>query len=179
MKIREIRPDEHTALGAITVRSYRHLVGEESLGDYEKVLVDVTARTLDCDVLVALSEGGRLMGGVTYVPGPGTSMSEFSDPAAAGIRHLAIDPEFQGSGAGRALVLACIERACEQHREVVRLHSTAPMVIARAMYERMGFVRTPELDLFFDGEPYSPEEPLHLMAYALSLVDSAGDDASS
>jgi ribosomal protein S18 acetylase RimI-like enzyme len=174
MQIRPIRADEHAALGEITVRSYRHLVGEESLGGYEEVLVDVTSRTLDCEVFVALSDEGRLMGGVTYVPGPGTSMSEFADPTAAGIRHLAVDPDVQGSGAGRALVGVCIKRAREQHRDVVRLHSTAPMVIARAMYERLGFVRTPEFDLFFDEEPYTPQEPLHLIAYALSLADSHG-----
>jgi len=172
MEIRPIQSDEHAELGAITVRSYRHLVGEETLGGYEEVLVDVTARTLDCEVFVALDDEGRIMGGVTYVPGPGTSMSEFSDPTAAGIRHLAVDPNYQGSGAGRALVDVCIERAREQRRDVVRLHSTSPMVIARAMYERMGFVRTPEFDLFFDEEPFSPQEPLHLIAYALSLVDS-------
>jgi len=179
MEIRPIRTDEHAELGEITVRSYRHLVGAASLGGYEEVLVDVTSRTRDCDVLVALNIEGRIIGGVTYVPGPGTSMSEFSDPTAAGIRHLAVDPEFQGSGAGRALVDACIERARHQHRDVVRLHSTPPMVIARAMYEHLGFVRTPEFDLFFDEEPYSPEEPLHLIAYALFLVDSQNNNPDS
>jgi ribosomal protein S18 acetylase RimI-like enzyme len=169
MEIRPIREDEHAELGQITVRSYRHLSGGESLGGYEEVLVDVTSRTLDCDVLVALDDEGTIVGGVTYVPGPGTSMSEFSDPTAAGIRHLAVDPDFQGSGAGRALVDACIERARSQHRDYVRLHSTPPMKIARAMYERLGFVHTPEFDLFFDDEPYSPQEPLHLIAYALKL----------
>ena len=172
MEIRPIRDNEHAELGQITVRSYRHLAGGESLGSYEEVLVDVTSRTRDCEVFVALSDEGRLMGGVTYVPGPGTSMSEFTDPTAAGIRHLAVDPQFQGSGAGRALVDACIERARDQHRDCVRLHSTPPMVIARAMYERLGFVHTPEFDLFFDEEPYSPEEPLHLIAYALTLRDT-------
>jgi ribosomal protein S18 acetylase RimI-like enzyme len=170
MEIRPIHAEEHAELGDITVRTYRHLAGGESLGGYEEVLVDVTSRTLDCEVFVAVDADGKLMGGVTYVPGPGTSMSEFSDPSAAGIRHLAVDPDFQGSGAGRALVEACINRAREQHRDRVRLHSTPPMVIARAMYERMGFVRTPEFDLFFYEEPYTPEEPLQLIAYALSLV---------
>jgi hypothetical protein len=45
------------------------------------------------------------------------------------------------------------------------------MVIARAMYERLGFVHIPELDIFYSEEPYSPAEPLHLIAYALSLDD--------
>lgn len=171
MQIRPIHLDECEELGRITVRSYRHLVSDEPLGSYEEVLNDVRSRTVDCEVLVALSDEGNMLGGVTYVPGPGTSMSEFTDPEAAGIRHLAIDPSHQGSGAGHALVVACIERARGQHRRRVRLHSTPPMVIARAMYERLGFVHIPELDIFYSEEPYSPAEPLHLIAYALSLDD--------
>ena len=172
MEIRPIRPDECDELGRITVRSYRHLARGEPLGSYEEELANVAARTSEADVFVALNDEGALMGGVTYVPGPGTSMSEFADEGAAGIRHLAIDPTHQGSGAGHALVEACIARAREQHRPRVRLHSTPPMVVARAMYERFGFVHTPKFDIFFDEEPYSPEEPLHLIAYKLSLEKS-------
>jgi ribosomal protein S18 acetylase RimI-like enzyme len=171
MQIRPIHQDECEELGRVTVRSYRHLAGGEPLGSYEEVLKDVRARMVDCEVLVALNEEGEMLGGVTYVPGPGTSMSEFTDPEAAGIRHLAVDPSHQGSGAGHALVVACIERARGQLRRRVRLHSTPPMVIARAMYERLGFVHVAELDVFYGEEPYSPDEPLHLMAYALSLDD--------
>jgi ribosomal protein S18 acetylase RimI-like enzyme len=172
MEIRPIRPDECDELGRITVRSYRHLAGGEPLGPYEEELVNVAARTREADVFVALNDEGVLLGGVTYVPGPGTSMSEFADEEAAGIRHLAIDPTHQGSGAGHALLEACIARARDQYRARVRLHSTAPMVVARAMYERFGFVHTPEFDIFFDEEPYSREEPLHLIAYRLSLDES-------
>jgi GNAT superfamily N-acetyltransferase len=172
MEIRAIRRDECDELGRITVRSYRDLAGGEPLGSYEEELANVGARTSDAEVFVALSDEGVLLGGVTYVPGPGTSMSEFADEEAAGIRHLAVDPSHQGSGAGHALVEACIARARVLHRRRVRLHSTQPMVVARAMYERFGFVHTPEFDIFFDEEPYSRQEPLHLIAYKLSLEGS-------
>jgi ribosomal protein S18 acetylase RimI-like enzyme len=169
MQIRPVQLDECEELGRLTVRSYRHLAGGEPLGSYEEELKNVRARMVDCEVLVALNEEGELLGGVTYVPGPGASMSEFTDPEAAEIRHLAVDPSHQGSGAGHALVVACIERARGQLRRRVRLHSTPPMVIARAMYERLGFVHVAELDVFYGEAPYSPDEPLHLMAYALSF----------
>jgi ribosomal protein S18 acetylase RimI-like enzyme len=172
MEIRTIHPDECEELGRITVRSYRRLTGGEPLGSYEEELADVKARTSEADVFVALNDEGVLMGGVTYVPGPGTSLSEFVDEEAAGIRHLAVDPRHQGSGAGRALIETCIAQARAQQRLRVRLHSTKPMVIARAMYERLGFVRTSEFDIFYDGEPYSVEAPLHLIAYALTLPET-------
>jgi hypothetical protein len=39
------------------------------------------------------------------------------------------------------------------------------------MYQRRGFVRAPEFDVFFTGESSSNEEPLHLMSYVLELPD--------
>jgi ribosomal protein S18 acetylase RimI-like enzyme len=172
MEIRPVRPDEYEKLGRLTVRSYRHLAGGEPLGSYEEVLADVASRALDCEVFVAVDDLKTIMGGITYVPGPTTSMSEFEDVDAAGIRHLAVDPAFQGAGVGRALLQVCINRAREQERPRLRLHSTTPMVIARAMYERMGFVRAPEFDLFFAEPPYSAEEPLHLISYVMELSEA-------
>jgi predicted N-acetyltransferase YhbS len=171
MEIRRVQLDECEKLGRLTVRSYRHLAGGEPLGSYEEVLADVQARITDCEVFVALDDLGTVMGGITYVPGPNTSMSEFDDVDAAGIRHLAVDPAFQGSGVGRALVQTCVDRARELHRPRVRLHSTTPMVIARAMYERMGFARAPEFDLFFSEPPYTQDEPLHLISYVMELSE--------
>jgi ribosomal protein S18 acetylase RimI-like enzyme len=172
MQIRHVLPDEYEKLGRLTVRSYRHLANGESLGAYEDVLADVKSRVLDCEVFVAVDDLDVIMGGITYVPGPNTSMSEFDDVDAAGIRHLAVDPAFQNAGVGRALLKICIEHAREQQRPRLRLHSTTPMVIARAMYERMGFVRAPEFDLFFSEPPYSEQEPLHLISYVMELSES-------
>ena len=171
MEIRRVQLDECDELGRLTVRSYRHLAGGEPLGSYEEVLGDVMGRITDCEVFVAVDDLGTVMGGITYVPGPNTSMSEFDDVDAAGIRHLAVDPAFQGSGVGRALVMTCIEHARDLRRPRVRLHSTSPMVIARAMYERIGFVRAPEFDLFFGEAPYSQEGPLHIISYVKEMSE--------
>jgi GNAT superfamily N-acetyltransferase len=170
MKIRSILPDECDALGEITVAAYRQLMAGQELGGYEEVLRDVASRSDDCDVIVAVGANDHVvLGGVTYVPDASRSMSEFSDPDAAGIRMLAVDPEHQGAGIGGALVEACIARARAQHRKRIILHSTAVMEVARAMYEQLGFDTAPELDAWVTDEPYSEENPLRLIAYVLTL----------
>jgi ribosomal protein S18 acetylase RimI-like enzyme len=169
MQIRLIRPDECEALGKVTLRAYRNLDGRESLGPYENELLDVAARQLDSEVYVALDSDGTLVGGVTYVPGPERTMSEFQDPDGAGIRMLAVDPQYQGLGVGRALVETCVARARLQHRRRIFLHSTPVMTSAQAIYKQLGFELSPELDIWFDDDPYSPSNPLHLIAYTLAL----------
>jgi ribosomal protein S18 acetylase RimI-like enzyme len=107
-----------------------------------------------------------VIGGVTYVPDAGRAMSEFSDPDAAGIRMLAVRPDRQGAGAGKALTAACIEQARSDGRSRILLHSTDVMKVAQDMYRRMGFVEVPELD---DWVLRSPGPDLRLIAFSLAL----------
>ncbi len=168
MEIRRVQPDEYSALGEITVRAYCELFESDPLGDYERELLGVASRDADSEVYVAVDDDGSLLGGVTYVPGPGHQMSEFSDPDAAGIRMLAVDPRRQGRGAGRALTVWCVELARSRERRRVVLHSTARMTIAHGIYERLGFVRSPKLDEWVE-ENAPTDEPLHLMSFTLEL----------
>jgi ribosomal protein S18 acetylase RimI-like enzyme len=95
-------------------------------------------------------------------------MSEFSDPDAAGIRMLAVDPRCQGAGVGRALTVWCVELARSRGRRRVVLHSTPVMTIAHDIYLSLGFVRSPELDVWVEENDHSPE-PLHLMSFTLEI----------
>jgi predicted N-acetyltransferase YhbS len=167
MEIRTIRQEEFDVLGRLTVEAYRALHGGESLGAYEDQLLDVSTRAADSLVLVALDEAGDVLGGVTYVPGAGRAMSEFADAEAAGMRMLAVRPDRQGAGVGRALTEACVARARAEGRARVILHSTDVMKVARAMYGRMGFVEAPELDVLVRDRPDA--DPLRLIAFVLSL----------
>ena len=169
MQIRRIQPDERETLGRITLEAYRDLERVPHLGPYENELMDVTSRDLDSEVYVALDDEGAPVGGVTYVPDSERSTSEFDDPEAGGIRMLAVDPTYQGRGVGRALVETCIARARAQDRRRVILHSTPVMVKAQALYKRLGFQFAPELDVWFTDQPFSESEPLHLIAYVLTL----------
>ena len=80
----------------------------------------------------------------------------------AGFRLLAVHPDARGRGVGRLLTEECIRRARETGRAAVGLHTTMLMNVARAMYERMGFVRIPEYDFF-------PIPSFRVMAYRLTL----------
>jgi ribosomal protein S18 acetylase RimI-like enzyme len=167
MEIRRVQPDEYSSLGQVTVHAYRELFGRP-LGSYESQLLDVSGRDFDSEVYVAIDDEGSVLGGVTYVPEPGRKMSEFSDPDAAGIRMLAVDPRCQGAGVGSALTVWCVDLARAQGRKRIVLHSTPFMTIAHGIYERLGFVRSPELDEWVEESP-DANELLHLMAFMLDV----------
>jgi ribosomal protein S18 acetylase RimI-like enzyme len=161
VNVRRVRPEEHAALAALTVAAYRRLLGDDMHGPYAAELADVAGRAALVDVLVAVDDDGRLLGGITYIPGPGP-MAWFDGPGQAGMRMLAVDPAAQGRGAGAALVAACVARARAAGKTVLLLHTTAPMTAAHRLYERAGFRRDPERDeVLADG--------LLLLAYALDL----------
>jgi GNAT superfamily N-acetyltransferase len=162
MTVRPVKPDEHAALAALTVAAYRALLGHDMDAGYTAELADVAGRASLVDVLVAVDDEGRLLGGVTYIPGPGP-MAWFDGADEAGVRMLAVDPAAQGRGAGADLVAACVERARVAGKARVLLHTTAPMTAAHRLYERAGFRRDPARDELIAGD-------LLLLAYVLDLA---------
>ncbi|HEX6238126.1 MAG TPA: GNAT family N-acetyltransferase [Acidimicrobiales bacterium] len=165
MEIREVRPDEHGALGELTVDAYAGVHPADDLADYATELRDVASRAAADVVLVAV-DGDKLLGGVTYVAGPGSPSAEFSDDDAAGIRMLAVAPGAQRRGIGEALTRACIDRARASGRAQIVLHSTDGMTAAHRLYERLGFRRDPTMDWVVDPD-------LWLRGFRLRL-DGAG-----
>jgi len=158
--IREARPDEHAALGHITVDAYRE--AGETQEDYFADLLDVAGRARHVPVLAAVEEGtGRLLGTTTYVPGPGPyHEGDFGDVAS--MRMLAVAPDAQGRGVGRALVLECIARTRTGGRSGLALYTRPFMAAAHRLYESLGFRRMPELDWEFEPGEW-------LWAYRLDL----------
>lgn len=161
VEIREVRPEEHAALGDLIAEAYLRIDPDVSPGYLEHVR-DVAGRAAACPVLVAVTDDGRVLGGVTYVPGPGTPFSETERPGEAGFRMLAVAPAAQGLGIGRRLVEACIARARADGRHRLALLTTIEMVAAHRLYERLGFRRAPDRD-------WQPEPGVHLIGYELDL----------
>ena len=161
MHVRRVRSEEHGALADLTVGAYRALLGTDMDDGYAAELADVAGRTESADVLVAVDDEGRLLGGVAYF----TSASAFGSlhgPDEAGIRMLAVDPAAQGRGVGARLVAACVGRALAGGKARISLHTTAPMTVAQRLYDRAGFRRAPERDHLLD-------EGLLLLAYVRDL----------
>ena len=159
MRIRDARPDEYADVGELVVDVYASLVPD--LGDYADDLRDVVGRVAAGVLVWVAEEDGVLTGTVSYVPGPGP-YGEFDDPNGAGIRMLAVLPEFQGRGIGEALVRACLDRAAADGRARVYLDTTQWMQTAQRLYRRIGFVRAPELD-------WLPDPSVSLTAYVYEL----------
>ena len=163
MKVRPIAEGEHARAGDVTVAAYAALPGEHMSGGYEEQLRAVQRRAVEAVVLVA-EDDGVIVGAVTYVSDPASpwGASEGMQPGEGLIRMLAVDPTFQGGGAGGALVDACIEQARADGKHAIVLHTTPWMTTAHRLYERRGFQRTPERD-------FTPVPEVPLLAYRLEL----------
>lgn len=160
LEIREVRPAEYTALGALTIAAYEALYAGDVDSGYAAELFDVARRAAESTVLVAVADG-EIVGGLNYTSGPGTYWSGTGGDEEAGIRMLAVAPAAQGRGFGTALVDACVRRAEAENRSRLSLHTMETMTTAQRIYGRAGFKRAPGRD--FQGETY------RLIAYVLEL----------
>jgi ribosomal protein S18 acetylase RimI-like enzyme len=142
VRIREVQPEEYVAVGDLVVAAYASI---ESDVEYLERIRDTGGRAAVVPVLVAVGPDGAILGTVTYVPGPGP-YAECDDPAGAGVRVLAVSPHAQGRGVGRALVLACIERARRDDRSMLLILTRPSMRSAQSLYESLGFERDPATD---------------------------------
>ncbi|KUL30439.1 GNAT family N-acetyltransferase [Streptomyces regalis] len=164
--IRQVEPGEYEALGEITAQAYLQdgLLDFGESDEYLGELKDVAKRAAAAEVLVAV-EKGRLLGGVTFVPSGGP-MADIAGPGEAEIRMLAVAQDARGRGAGEALVRACVDRARATEGCVrIVLSSQRTMHSAHRIYERLGFVRTPERD----WNPIPALADITLLTYELTL----------
>jgi ribosomal protein S18 acetylase RimI-like enzyme len=160
VRIRQARPEEYDTVGELIVRVYLDggFIAPDS--PYLPELRDVADRVTATEVLVAVDDAGAVLGSVTFCP-PGSPYAEITDEGEAEFRMLVVDPAARGRGLGEALVRACIERARALGSPRLRLSTLPLMTAAHRLYERLGFVRTPERD-------WSPPT-VRLLSYALDL----------
>jgi GNAT superfamily N-acetyltransferase len=78
------------------------------------------------------------------------------------VRLLAVAPAARRQGVAAALMQECVRRARQAGARILGLHTTDFMQAARRMYERMGFVRAPEID-------FEPAPGLTIEGYRLDL----------
>lgn len=167
--IRNLRPDESAQLGELLCDVYAQLDGFPTPAEqpnYYAMLANIGrfSERPETQVLVAVSDTGELLGGVVYFGdmaqyGSGGIATTVTN--ASGIRLLGVSPRARGKGVGKALTQACIALARQrQHGEVV-LHTTQAMQVAWTMYEKLGFVRSPDLDFM--------QEKLLVFGFRLTL----------
>ena len=162
--LRDARPEEHAEVSELirdAYLEYQTHFPPDVWERYVRNIMDVTSRLGVADLIVA-EVSGRLSGVVTFYPEASRSERESWPAGWAGIRLLAVHPDARGLGIGRALMDECLRRCRQLSVPTLGLHTTELMDVARGMYERMGFVRTPDYD--FEAGP-----GLVVMAYRLDL----------
>ena len=160
--VREAREDELAEIGALTVDVY----GDGLVSpDYLEVLRDARSRweSPATTLLVALDDGtSGLLGTVVYAA-PGSPWRDLGVDEEAEFRMLGVLASARERGVGETLVLACVARAKAAGAPRLVLSTTPEMKPAHRLYERLGFVRTPERD-------WAPRPGLMLVAYVLELA---------
>ncbi len=164
LQIRDVRPEELGQVSQLLKEAYQQY--EDSVPapvwqPYLQDVMDVRSRLDNAELIVAdLNE--QLAGSVTLYLKASDSEQEGWPEGWAGIRLLAVHPLFRNRGIGKALIEECIRR-CRRHGiTTIGLHTSKIMDVARRLYERMGFVRVPELD-------FHPIPEVTVMAFRLDF----------
>lgn len=166
IQIREAREEDLDATARMMVEAYSQYaehVPAHMWQDYADEIGDVRSRLASSTLIVAES-GGEIVAAVTYYSDTALSDQKGHPAGYAGIRLLAVSNAARGRGLGRLLTDECIARAKAAGNPAIALHTSDLMKVARDMYERMGFERTPEADF----KP-NPDSDIVAIAYKMTL----------
>jgi GNAT superfamily N-acetyltransferase len=96
---------------------------------------------------IVAEQNGSLVGSVLlYPPAAASYASAAISTSYPEVRFLAVLQQVRGQGIGTALMKECERRAREAGATAIGLHTMEVMRDAIRMYERLGYVRTPETD---------------------------------
>lgn len=163
VRVRSVRAEDYDDVAQLTAAAY---IGEGFVSadddDYLPMLMNTEHRADHGALLVAEKEQ-QLVGAVTLAEAGG----EYADIARAGeleFRMLAVHPDAQRNGVGRALVHAVVEHArSSEGNAAVVLSTEEKMTGAHQLYASMGFQRCPERDW------QVPEYDIRLLVFRLAL----------
>ena len=140
IELRAFRPADAAQVDAVALAAFGQY--REAYDNWPAMAAGISgmsALAASGDITVA-ERAGRIVGAVVYVPA-GRPKASFFDVSWPVLRMLVVDPAARGGGIGRALTLACLERARRDGAETIALHTSPIMQVALAMYLRLGFER--------------------------------------
>ncbi|MBB4947033.1 ribosomal protein S18 acetylase RimI-like enzyme [Kitasatospora gansuensis] len=160
-----IRPAVESDLAAVGAVTHEAFVGDghsPADGPYAAQLLDARPRFDQAELLVAVDPAdGQLLGCVTFAVG-GTPFADIAAPHEGEIRMLAVSGAARGRGVGEGLVRASMARSRELGLTGMAFSTRPSMTSAHRLYERLGFLRTPERD--WDVRP-----GVRLLVYTLTF----------
>jgi predicted adenylyl cyclase CyaB len=147
--IRDARPADRDAIREVTLAAYQEYAARMPgfWEGYRQNIVESVGDVGAAEQLVA-ERHGTVVGTVLLYPPRRMKLprGEWLEMPWPEVRLLAVVPDARGGGIGGALMQECMRRVRRAGGRVLSLHTTDLMETARRMYERMGFVRAPELD---------------------------------
>ena len=163
--IRDARPGDRDRIREVTLAAYQEYAAQmpDLWEGYRQNIVATLARVEPAEQIVA-ERDDTIVGTVLLYPPrrvrpPGGESMEMPWPE---VRLLAVAPAARGQGIGAALMQECVRRARGSGTGALSLHTADLMRTAMRMYERMGFVRAPELD-------FHPAPSLTVKGFRLDL----------
>ncbi len=166
LQIRDAHPNDRDAIREITLLAYQEYAAVMPLHweGYRESILATLAEVTPAEQLVA-EQVGVIVGSVLLYPA-GTKVSASEDVPTVRewpeVRLLAVAPTARRQGIGAALMRECIRRARRAGASFLTLHTTDIMPVAMRMYERLGFLRAPDLDV-------QVAEDLTVKGYRLNL----------
>lgn len=168
LHIRNADTCDQDAIRDVTLSAYEEYATKMPPGAWEQYRENIVSTLADikpAEQIVA-DQSGRVVGTVLLypagtfvrVPNGAPIVLEFPE-----VRLLAVAPEARGHGIGTALMRECIRRARVAGVPMLDLHTSDMMEVAMRMYERLGFVRAPEIDFY-------PAENVVIKGYRFDLA---------
>jgi GNAT superfamily N-acetyltransferase len=161
--IRDARPDEAEAISSVIHDAYAELEAAypADWSYYYGMVVKVERHFEKAEIIVA-ERDGRILGTIFFYRDGSQSGQGPWPQGSAGALRLAVLPEARGMGLARRLTEECIRRCREGRIKTLALHTTDWMPVAKAMYERMGFIRDESFD-------FVPRECVYAYGYRLDV----------
>jgi predicted N-acetyltransferase YhbS len=164
-RIREAAATDRQAIHDVTLAAYEEYAARMPPAlwrGYRQNIVATLADPAPALQLVA-EDAGAIVGTVLLYPAAAAGDGARPWPE---VRLLAVAPGARGRGVGGALMRECIARTRASGAAALSLHTTDLMRVAKAMYERLGFVRAPELD-------FRPAPGVVIQGFRLELAPRA------
>lgn len=148
VRIRNARYEEVEEVAVLLTEAYQEYQPHLPSSLWQQYLDDIrnTGGRWEHSELVLAEEKGRLVGSVTFYPN-GQAAGEGWPAGWAAMRLLGVRPAIRRQGIGKALVAECLQRCQSLGIVAMGLHTAPFMEAACTLYQQMGFVRVPPLDL--------------------------------
>ena len=96
------------------------------------------------ECILCENESKKIIGMAFLIPKG--NPTEIYDAKWCHLRFVSVDPKYRGKGIGEKLTNLCIELALSNKEEVMALHTSEIMKIARHIYEKIGFKNFKEIE---------------------------------